>query len=145
LHNIFAFNNNGPRIDHIAEKKNKSQKKKNKIKRKEPINKSMKIPKYFRNFLILKWGLFNHILKWKRNKIYGQSIRVCFAKHTLSQHNLGRLGQKPGPGPLFFLHWAGSSPAVRAGLDPATQPGYWSKPVTRLAFICKRAWLAHAR
>jgi len=44
---------------------------------------------------------------------------VCFVKHTLSKHNLGRLGLKPRPDPLFFFSfWAGSSPAMRARLDP---------------------------
>jgi hypothetical protein len=37
---------------------------------------------------------------------------VCFAKHTLSKHNLGRLGLKPKPDPLLFSFWAGSSPAI---------------------------------
>ena len=40
---------------------------------------------------------------------------MCFAKHTLSKHNLSQLGLKPRLGPLFFffLFGAGSSPAMR--------------------------------
>jgi hypothetical protein len=39
---------------------------------------------------------------------------VCFAKHTLSKHNLSQLGLKPRLGPLFFfLFGAGSSPVMR--------------------------------
>jgi len=39
---------------------------------------------------------------------------VCFAEHTFSKHNLGRLGLKPRPDQLFFFSfWAGSSPAMR--------------------------------
>jgi len=37
----------------------------------------------------------------------------------LANRNLGRLGLKPRPGPLFFLG-AGSSPAMRTRLDPAS-------------------------
>jgi hypothetical protein len=38
---------------------------------------------------------------------------VYFAKHTLSKHNLSRLGLKPRLGPLFFfIFGAGSSPAM---------------------------------
>jgi len=43
--------------------------------------------------------------------MHGKGIIVCFAKHTLSKHNLGRLGLRPRPGPLFFFnffYWAGS-------------------------------------
>jgi len=45
---------------------------------------------------------------------------VCFAKHILNKHNLGRLGLKPRPGPLFFFWGGGLGRAhpVWAGLDP---------------------------
>jgi len=42
---------------------------------------------------------------------------VCFAKYILSKHNLGWLGLKPRPGPLFFLGLDQAQP-VWAGLDP---------------------------
>ena len=64
LNNKFAFNNNGPRIDHIAWKK-KSQKEKNKTKRKELINKSTKIPKYFKEFSNIKMGFIQPDIKIK--------------------------------------------------------------------------------
>jgi len=50
---------------------------------------------------------------------------VCFAKHTLSKHNLGRLGLKPRLGPLF-LSFLGLGPAqpIWAGLDLTCQA--WS-------------------
>jgi hypothetical protein len=61
LHNIFAFNSNGLQIEHIVEK---TKCKRKKIKREGPINKSTKIPKYFRNFLLIsKRGLFDQISK----------------------------------------------------------------------------------
>jgi len=43
--------------------KKKSQKEKNKTKRKELINKSRRSPNISRSFLISKWGLFNQISK----------------------------------------------------------------------------------
>jgi hypothetical protein len=57
LYDIFAFNGNGPQIEHIV-KENTSTKKKNKIKCEGPTNKSTKTPKYFWNFLISKRGSF---------------------------------------------------------------------------------------
>jgi len=59
LHNIFAFNSNSPQIEHIAKKNYKTQKEKSKCE--EPTNKTMKILKYFWNFLISKWGSFDQI------------------------------------------------------------------------------------
>jgi hypothetical protein len=58
LHDIFAFNNNRPQIEHITQKKIQNAKKKNKSKCEGPTNKSTKIPKYFWNFLISKRGSF---------------------------------------------------------------------------------------
>jgi hypothetical protein len=60
---------------------------------------------------------------------------VFLTKHTLSKYGLGRLDLKPGPHPYFpfiIIYWAGSSPAMLAGLDPAGQPGHWPQPVTQL-------------
>ena len=54
------------------------------------INKSMKIPKYFLNFLISKGGSFGQISTQKENKIHGKGTRVCFSKHTLNKHSLGK-------------------------------------------------------
>jgi len=42
---------------------------------------------------------------------------VCFAKHTLNKHNLGRLGLKPRSGPLSFFFWLGLAQPTWAGLD----------------------------
>jgi len=44
---------------------------------------------------------------------------VCFAKHTLSKHNLGWLGLKPRPSPLFFVLGAGSSPTNMGLVGPS--------------------------
>ena len=59
MHDIFAFNNNNPQIEHIAKKKYKHKEKK--IKCEEPTNKSTKNHKYFWNFLISKRGSFDQI------------------------------------------------------------------------------------
>jgi len=59
---------------------------------------------------------------------------VCFAKHTLNKHNLGRLGLKPRFGPLSFLFFFFSFLFFFAGSNPTnmgwaglgwTQPGHW--------------------
>ena len=72
---------------------------------------------------------------------------MCFAKHTLSKHNLGRLGLKPRPDPLFFFSfWAGSSPAMQAGLDPAKPTRLLvqtSNPAGIFFFASVRKLLAH--
>ena len=98
-------------------KKNTKCKEKNKSMCEGPTNKSTKIPKYFQNFLVSKRGSFGQISNQNGHKNYGQGIRVCFAKHTLSKHNLGRLGLKPRPGPLFFffLGWIQPNPHGCAG------------------------------
>ena len=44
---------------------------------------------------------------------------MCFAKHTLSKHNLGWLGLKPRPSPLFFVLGAGSSPTNMGWVGPS--------------------------
>jgi hypothetical protein len=76
--------------------KNTNTKKKNKTKCEGPTNKSTKAPNIFGIFCYRK-GVC--LVKYQIR----MGIRVCFAKHTLSKHNLGRLGLKPGPGPLFFF------------------------------------------
>ena len=98
-----------------------------------PTNKSTKIPKYFWSFLISKRGLFGQISNQNGHKNYSQGIRVCFAEHTLSKHNLGRMGLKPRPGPILFLllflrGWV--QPNRIGWTTPSYRPGYWFKPVT---------------
>ena len=44
---------------------------------------------------------------------------MCFVKHTLSKHTLGRLGLKPRPGPLLLLFGLSPAQPAWAGLDPA--------------------------
>ena len=68
--------------------------------------------------------MFGQISNSNGHKNYGQGIRVCFAKHTLSKHTLGRLGLKPRPGLLLFSSFflgAESSPA-RMGWVRLNQP-----------------------
>jgi hypothetical protein len=54
---------------------------------------------------------------------------MCFTKHTLNKHNLGRLGLKPRSGPLSFFFWGGLGLAqpTWVGLDPAWSlaPSQW--------------------
>jgi len=57
LYDIFAFNSNNSQIKHIAKKKIQTQRKKKK--HEGLANKSMKISKYFLNFLISKRDLFD--------------------------------------------------------------------------------------
>ena len=57
---------------------------------------------------------------------YMEKALGCVLSNTpLIKSNLGWLSMRS----LFFLG-AGSSPAIRAGLDPAARPGHWPKPVT---------------
>jgi hypothetical protein len=69
---------------------------------------------------------------------------MCFAKHTFSQPNLGRLDLRPRPNPLFFLKpWVGSSQTVEFGLDPSNPAQLLGQRIVRLVtrldtFLCKR-------
>ena len=63
--------------------------------------------------MLLKRGSFGQILNQNGHKNYGQDIRVCFAKHTLSNTQFGSARPKAQTRPIFFFFWAGSSPAMR--------------------------------
>jgi hypothetical protein len=76
---------------------------KNKTKCEVPTNKSTKAPNIFGIFCYRKGVYLVKYQIWMGIKHYGQDIRVCFAKHTLSKHNLGRLGLKLRPDPFFFF------------------------------------------
>ena len=79
--------------------KNTNTKKKNKTKCEGPTNKPTMVPNIFWNFLLSKRGSFGQISNSNGHKNYGQGIRVCFAKHTLSKHTFG----PTGPTPRFVL------------------------------------------
>ena len=91
------------RLSTQLKKVQNAKKKKKKSKCEGPTNKSTKIPKYFWNFQISEKGSFGEISNQNGHKNYGQGIRVCFAKHTLSKHNLGRLGLKPRTNQTSFF------------------------------------------
>jgi hypothetical protein len=65
-------------------------------------NKCTKVSKYFGNFLISKRIYLVKYQNRRGIKKYSHGIRVCFAKHTLGKHGLGRMGLSPDPAHLFF-------------------------------------------
>ena len=58
----------------------------------------------------------------KKGIKYIDKVQRCIWQNTLLEknNNLDQMGPKPRPGTTlkFLLFWAGSNPAVRAGLDP---------------------------
>jgi hypothetical protein len=103
LHDILTFNNNSPQTNHIY-KKYKPKEKKNKTKCEGPTNKPTKVPNIFWNFLLSKRDSFGQISNSNGHKNYGQGIRVCFAKNTLSKHTFGPTRPKTQTRPTpFFL------------------------------------------
>jgi len=73
---------------------------------------------------------------------FNPNAQTLFAKHTLTKHNLGRLGLRPRLGPLFFF--ARSSPSVRVGMDPVGPAWSLAQTNDSIGHSSIHAWTIHA-
>jgi hypothetical protein len=98
LHDKFAFNSNSLQIEHIVKKIQIQRKKIKQSARSPQLN--QRRPSYIFEMFYYRKGV----------RLAKYQIRMCikimakaYVKTTFNKHNLGRLGLKPIPGPLFFL------------------------------------------